>query len=555
MTSDARCLLGALMCIGSVLAGACTSPDDGPANLATAGLSGPSGAALWPVDLPDLSEMEVSVRQQLESGVAALQSRRNAPNATPSEVGAAYGELATLLLAANYFDVAEAAFRNAQTLATEDSRWPYYLGHVYRHLGPPEASAASFERALELQPNDTATLVWLGGAYLDQGRPDAAAPVFALALELEPASASARSGMGSVALARQDHAQAATDFEQALALDPAATAIHYPLAMAYRGLGDMERAQIHLDRQNEIVRSRPPGVLKDPTRPADPLLYALDQLLQSAEAFDVRGGRALDAGDWAVAADYFREGLRLAPDNTSLRHRLGTALFQMGDPEAALAQFEHAVRVAPENTRAQFSLGVLLEAGGRPVEAIDRFTTALEHDPGYLQARVQLATLLGRSGQAKASFEHWEQAIALAPTSFEAAFGGAMALVRLERYRDARDRLTSGLQTHPDQSVFAHALARLLVAAPDPEVRDGQRAKTLVDELLLEQQSIELGETTAMMLAELGQYAQASQLQRDIINAAVQGGLPEVVRRMSENLRLYDRGEPCRTPWTQDELP
>ena len=84
-------------------------------------------------------------------------------------------------------------------------------------------------------------------------------------------------------------------------------------------------------------------------------------------------------------------------------------------------------------------------------------------------------------------------------TLTEAAFGGAMALVRLERYRDARDRLTSGLQTHPDQSVFAHALARLLVAAPDPEVRDGQRAKTLVDELLLEQQSIELGETTAMM--------------------------------------------------------
>jgi len=515
----------------------------------------PNGAALLPVDLPDLSGMEVSVRQQLESRASTLRSRRDDPDAAASEVGAAYGELATLLLAANYFDVAEAAFRNAQTLATQDRRWPYYLGHVYRHQGPPDASAASFERALELQPDDTATLVWLGGAYLDQGRPDAAAPVFARALELEPASAAARSGMGRVALARRDHAQAATDFEQALALDPAATAVHYPLAMAYRGLGDMERAQIHLDRQNEIVRSRPPGVLRDPTPPSDPLMSALDQLLQSAEAFDVRGGRALDAGEWAVAADYFRAGLRLAPDNSSLRHRLGTAMFQMGDPDGALEQFEHAVRVAPENTRAQFSVGVLLEAGGRPAEAISRFTTVLEHDPGYLQARVQLATLLGRSEQAQASFEHWEQAIALAPTSFEAAFGGAMALVRLERYRDARDRLASGLQAHPDQPVFAHALARLLAAAPDPGVRDGQRAKILVDELLREQQSIELGETTAMMLAELGQYEEAAQLQRDIINAAVQGGLPEVVRRMSGNLRLYERGEPCRTPWTEDELP
>jgi lipoprotein-releasing system permease protein len=35
-------------------------------------------------------------------------------------------------VAAEYFDAAEACFTNARTLAPDDMRWPYYLGHVFR---------------------------------------------------------------------------------------------------------------------------------------------------------------------------------------------------------------------------------------------------------------------------------------------------------------------------------------------------------------------------------------------------------------------------------------
>jgi hypothetical protein len=103
--------------------------------------------------------------------------------------------------------------------------------------------------------------------------------------------------------------------------------------------------------------------------------------------------------------------------------------------------------------------------------------------------------------------------------------------------------------------LFSHALARLLAAAPDDRVRDGRRAMKLVDDLLKQQQSIELGETSAMTLAELGQYKQAAAVQRDVMTAAERAGLRDVVRHMSENLRLYERGQPCRTPFAQDEMP
>ncbi|PYR26714.1 MAG: hypothetical protein DMF98_08100, partial [Acidobacteria bacterium] len=47
-----------------------------------------------------------------------------------ADLGAAYGELGKLLMAATYFDAAEVCYLNAQTLAPIDMRWPYYLGHL-----------------------------------------------------------------------------------------------------------------------------------------------------------------------------------------------------------------------------------------------------------------------------------------------------------------------------------------------------------------------------------------------------------------------------------------
>jgi tetratricopeptide (TPR) repeat protein len=535
----------ALAC--GVLTVACTSREavetqDAPAGVSV--LRPPDREGLQPVALPDFAPMKDPVRRQMETRYSALMSRIKDPRATASDLGAAYGEMGMILMAAAYFDAAESCYLNAQALAPGDRRWPYYLGHLYKIKGPLAKSVEAFERALRSQPSDVATLVWLGDAYLAQGRAEAAEPLFATALTLQPDSAAARFGAGRTALARKDYDRTVRHLTRALALDPQATRIHYPLAMAYRALGDLRQAQAHLAQQGDVE-----------PHPVDPLKRQLDELLQSPEAYDVRGGREFDAGNWAAAVEYFRKGLELAPADPSLRHRLGTALYQMGDVRGATEQFEQVVRTSPHHARAHFSLGVLMNESGRYAEAIDRFSDALKYEPGYVQARVQLAGILGRTGRPEEALAHYTQALEVDPTLSDAAFGHAMTLVRLHRYREARERLVAGVKTHPDQSIFRHALARLLAAAPDDRVRDGPRAKTLVDELLKEQQSIELAETTGMMLAELGEYDQAVTVQRDAIAAAEQQGLRDVLPRLTENLRLYERGQPCRRPFTEGELP
>jgi predicted Zn-dependent protease len=131
-----------------------------------------------------------------------------------------------------------------------------------------------------------------------------------------------------------------------------------------------------------------------------------------------------------------------------------------------------------------------------------------------------------------------------------------MAYVQLGRYQAARDRLGSAMAAFPDQPLFAHTLARLLAAAPDDRARDANRAIAIVDEQLRRgQRTLELGETMAMALADLGRFAEATKVQRDLLTGAERAGLHAAVPRLTRNLESYERGEPCRTPWSNEEMP
>jgi len=507
-------------------------------------LNPPSRSGLQSVSVPDFSAMETSVRDQLRARYSSLAGQIVHAGTNDAALGAAYGELGELLMAASYFDAAEACYLNAQTLAPADIRWPYYLGHLYKAKGPLAKSVAAFEKALQLRPNDVAILVWLGEASLAQGRSDAAQPLFDQALRLDPNSAAAHFGAGRAALAKREYPAAVTHLEKALALEPQATATHYQLAMAYRGLGELPRAETQLAQKGTIE-----------PRPIDPLMRAFDELLESAEAYNVRGGRELESGNWSAAAEDFRKGLALKPDDPSLRHRLGTALYQLGDAAGAVEQFREAIRTSPEFAKAHFSLGVVMEAESRHREAIESFSNALKYDTGYSQARLQLARVLARSGQPLKGLAEYQQVLERDPAMKEALFGYAMTLIRVQRYGAARDRLRDAVKSYPSDPVFSHGLARLLAAAPDARVRNGLQAKALVDELLKTERSIDVGATAAMALAELGEFEQAVAVQRDVIATAESAGLHGVVPHLIDNLKLYERRQPCRIPFTDDELP
>ena len=505
-----------------------------------------------PCTLPELTRVDPGVQTQARERYQSLLDRLSR-GSSDEDLAGAYGSLGMLLQAAEYYDAAEPCYVDAQALAPADMRWPYYLAHLYKSTGNRTRAEASFRRVLELRMDDFPTLVWLGRLYLDGGRPEDAEPLFARAAAIVPNAVAALAGSGNAALARRDYARAAKHFEDALAIDPEADSLHAPLAMAYRGLGDLDKAQPHLRqwKNREILVP-------------DPLRQELDLLLESGLSYELRGVRALEAKDWKTAAAHFRRGLALTPDNSPLRrslhHKLGTALYMLEDLPGAEEQFEQVVTLAPADgidesaAKAQYSLGVLMASRDERAAALEHFSAAVKLQPTYFEAELALADLLRRAGRAGASLSHYKEALAINPRLSQARLGYALALADLRRDAAARDWLIDASEHYADHPEFRHALARLLVASPDARVRDGRRAKVIVDDLLTKQKTTDLGETLAMTLAELGEYDEAVSVQRGVLAAAAKAGLAASVSRMSENLRLYERRQPCRIPWRVDEV-
>jgi len=536
LRSDVRVKADTTIVVAIALAiGGCSKPADAPAK--------PSATyTLREVELPDLSHAVPSVKQQLRDGYATLKQKINAPAAAPDELALAYGQMGMLLMAAEYRGEAESALLDAQTFNPRDPRWPYYLAHLYKLKGDGAKSNAAFRRALELQPNDVPTLVWVGEGDLDESKPDSARERFEKALSLQPRSVAAQYGLGRAALAQQDYAKAVEYLERALSLDGLATVIHYPLAMAYRGLGDQAKAQAHLSLRGTLA-----------LRPEDPMMDRLNAMLNSALAYEVSGVDALDRGDFKAAAESFRKGVELAPKEPSLHHKLGTSLALLGDGAAAIDQFNQTLKLDPNFVKAHYSLAVIQADIGPTSSAIQHLIAALKIEPGYVEARLLLANVLRRSGQFEASLPQYAQIVKQDARVPEARFGYAAALIRLRRWAEARDYLVEAMRLYPNELVFANALARVLAASPDDQVRDGRRAVTTVQPVIAQVRTSDMLETMAMAQAEVGQFTEAVRWQKDAIATAEASGARAVAQRIADNLQLYESRKPCRTPWRPDE--
>ncbi len=510
-----------------------------------------SNRHLHTVTLPDLGRAEEGVRTQAGEYYNALQEKIRT-GAGDEDLARAYGSLGMFLHAAEYLDAALPCYQNAEALAPEDVRWPYYLGHLYKSRGQTSDATAAFTRALTLQPDDVPTLIWLARLRLDQGQPDAAAPLLETARAHAPQSPAVMAGLGHVALAKQQYDTAIRMFEQGLAVDPDALSLHAPLANAYRAVGKIELAEAHMKQW----RNRDLPV-------ADPRREQLDLQVQSGLSYELRGLKAMQAQDWKGAVVIFKEGLAVAPAGSvasrSLHHKLGTAYYMGGDARAAINEFRDVLRTAPRDqpdesaAKASYSLGVILISGGRFNDGINRLTTAVRYQPDYGEAHMALADALRRVGRFDESTRHYTEVMRINPAAVEAPFGYAVALVRLGRYAEARQALEESLKRQQNHPMLTQALARVLATAPDARVRDGSRALAMAQDLARATPTTDVGETLAMALAEAGDFTRAVEMQKEVMAAAGRAGFTASVNMMTRNLRLYEAHQPCRTPWADDD--
>jgi tetratricopeptide (TPR) repeat protein len=495
----------------------------------------PLKAGLLAVHEPEMENLEAEIRQQLvavRTSWPALAKNKSIDDAGLSEV---YGLLGQLYQAYAMARPAEECYLNAQRLAAQDFRWVYLLGTIYQQEGRTEEALKSYQQARQLRPDYVAVPVHSGNIYLRQNRLPEAAASFKEALAINAQCAAAQYGLGQVALSGRNYAEAVKYLEQALMQVPEANRIHYALAMAYRGLGNLEKAQSHLQRQGQV------GV-----RVPDPLVDALQGLLRGERVHLLRGRLAFDAGSFSEAAEEFRKAVAAKADSLPARVNLGSALAQLGNSKEAIEQFQEALKINPENTAAHYNLGFLLAKHSQYDQAIFHLNSLLELSPKDAQGYYLLGQTLLKVQRLDAALAAFSRVVELNSDNEDALLEQVKLLLKKREYKKALQGLEKGHALFPHKGRTASTLAYLLATSPQYDLRDGNKALQLAKLVYQATGSVNHGAIVALALAELGRCGEASEWQRKMIAEAEREGNTDMVIKLKIDLQRYEKAQPCR---------
>jgi len=507
----------------------------GQANNQTSKILLPPRSTLAPVHLPDLSQLENEVRDQLENLQDSLASLLRDSNSNDEKLSEAYGGLGESYHAYSLNAPARECYENAHRLAPKDFRWIYLMAKLDQQEGRVDDAISRYRSAAELHPDYVAVHVNLGNIYLELNRLEDARKSFAAALAIQKEIPAAYYGLGQLALSRRNFSEAVEHFDKALSLAPEANRIHYSLAMAYRGLKEPEKARTHLAQQGVV------GV-----RVADPLVDRLQGLVQSERVFLIRGRAALEAKRYTEAAEEFRKAVAANPKSVPALVNLGAALTQTGDLKGAAEQFERTLQIDPNNTNAHYNLGVLLANENKHGPAINHLQAVSRINPNDLGARFLLAQELMKLSRDAEALEQFAQIVQSDPNNEAALLELARLLQKTGRHQEALDALEKGHARHPQKGQTVVMLAYVLAASPQFDLRNGTRALKLAQLAYGATGSVEHGALVGLALAELGRCGEAAEWQRKMIAAAERQRNEVMVAKLKTQLERSEKGSSCR---------
>jgi tetratricopeptide (TPR) repeat protein len=477
-----------------------TIPDEmliAPVDLPNVDLRAPVsslGLTLEEIPHSDFSSFEESVQQQLHDQMAALDAVLADPNTYRGRLASEMGSMGMLYHIYEQSGAAAACYRNAELLDPQEFRWPYFLARVHADRGRAAEALKEYERTLAANPVFVPALYWLAEIHRNQG----------------------------------DSARARALLDKALAADPSSAATHF-------ALGQMAL----FDRSS-------PGTLL----PNDPVYFELMTLARGRGASHTRAAYAMNYGRYEYAATEFQRIADEHPDDPWAWVNIGLARLALEQDDAALTALEQAVWIAPDHLQANLHLGTLYALRGDYPAAIERLQTVLRNDPGELEASFQLAAVLIEVGRHEEAVAELEKVVRGNPGKTTAHVQLAMALTWSHRHDEAHRTLERAHTAMPHDPAIASALARVLAACPEADLRDGGRAIELIEKTVGNgQMNLAQVQTLAMAHAADGAFRKAIQWQERAIDAARKMNRHGLVRVLEGNLELYRGEKPCTTPW------
>lgn len=383
----------------------------------------PALASMPPVPEIDTSVFLPVVRAQLDEALARLTELPYDPERN--------GRLGMMLAAYDQDVAAAALFERASHLDSSAFAWPYYLGYARYDLSDLPGAIAAMRAALAIKPEHPNARIKLAEFLLEAGEYEASRDAYRRVVKDRPGRVEGHIGLGKLANLEGEPQEALEHLTRANEIESRIGEVHFAMAEAHRKLGDADAAARELELFERYRNLRP--------KTRDEELLAIGALnvgdlphLSRGMAF-MSAGRVVDAAlafkeavdinprnvvaltslmelhgrnrELAAARRYYRQALKVNPDNAELSGKWAAVLRDNGQRKEAIAALEKAVELDPFNGSYQALLGRMLQDSGDLAQAETWYRRAIATDTLNRDARFNLAYLLAMRQENQAAAE------------------------------------------------------------------------------------------------------------------------------------------------------
>lgn len=272
----------------------------------------------------------------------------------------AYNGLANCLINTDKLIAAEKAYNKAIDANPNYAEAYYNYALLLIKQNNIEKSIKQLKKCIEINAHHPRAQGQLGELYLNTGEFIKAITHLDNRLAMEPEHAETIHSLGVAFYGNSDYDNAIIAFEKVLTLNPKHNECYHNLANTYLKKGDTGKALNYYMRQQELM-------------PLFESFYNIGVLLMYQE-------RNKDA------AQYFKEGLKLKPDDLSSYLNLGTIFIKLQDYDQATQYYQAAQTLKPNDTEIQHIISAISKED-TPAEAPAEYTQHLfdQYAPHYDQ--------------------------------------------------------------------------------------------------------------------------------------------------------------------------
>ncbi|WP_254508522.1 glycosyltransferase family 39 protein [Anatilimnocola floriformis] len=211
--------------------------------------------------------------------------------------------------------------------------------------------------------------------------------------------------------------------------------------------------------------------------------------------------------------------------------------------------WEKNVAARPEHARPHLLLAMLYDSAGRFADAGSEYRAAVAAKPNYVKGLLNLGGWYFRQAEFAQAADCFAQVNLAEPHNPAGYMQQGRALLELADSSAAKPLLEKSLQLAPANPVALRTLAWLLSTAREDDLRDGQRALKLLQQLPpdIHQQDVWRLDVLAAAQAEQGDFTAAAQTMQVACSRAEEQQRPAALQaQLAVRLASYQQGKPWR---------